>query len=57
MTLPKARFSTFVTLNCNVKPTALMARSEAVTTPKPTAEMKTSNSPSALQDLLPGRAG
>ena len=47
MTLPNARFSTFVTLNCSVKPTALMASSAAVTRPKPTAETKTSMSPSA----------
>src|SRR5579862_5192033 len=44
MTLPNARLSTLVTLNCSVNPTALIASSAAVTKPKPTAETKTATS-------------
>src|ERR1700680_4620051 len=57
MTLPNARFKTFVTLNCSVKPTALMASRDAVTKPKPTAETKTCMSPSVLRRAIAGSCG
>ena len=57
MTLPNARLSTLVTLNCSVKPTALIASSAAVTRPKPTAETKTSTSATAGPRPIAGRAG
>ena len=40
MIAPYARLSTSVTPNCSVKPTAAIARTDAVTSPKPTRQKR-----------------
>ena len=45
MIAPYARLSTSVTPNCSVKPTAAMARTDAVTSPNPTEARKSATTP------------